>query len=286
MYICRLIEGSEPAIDLMYNPGLGASLRDVGIKVTEPDTKETWGGRLDNVLVRDDDSKRIMPCSLVIEGSTGQDLIDRVNALKRRLRHAARFRTEGWGDEVFLEFKIDDATHTVRFPVIKGSVDTSQLMKMTNEPNDLIDEVIVVLICEAYWEDDATYTLENYVDNPGFWRGTTPPGDSWAEFDPAANLTLAWETTIYEVMGNSLKQVYVVDAVNDTGVISDVQTVVASTAYYFEARNYRVTGCDTLTAQVYDISNGAIIAASVLTFNGNVDEWVKEESRSRRPLAA
>jgi len=125
----------------MYNPGLGASLRDVGIKVTEPDTKETWGGRLDNVLVRDDDSKRIMPCSLVIEGSTGQDLIDRVNALKRRLRHAARFRTEGWGDEVFLEFKIDDATHTVRFPVIKGSVDTSQLMKMTNEPNDLIETV-------------------------------------------------------------------------------------------------------------------------------------------------
>ena len=37
-----------------------------------------------------------------------------------------------------------------------------------------------------------------------------------------------------------------------------------------------MTGCDTLTARVYDISNGGPIAASALTFNTTVDDWEKQ----------
>lgn len=273
-YTFQLIEGSETAIDLHLNDP-GWTLLDNTLRLSDPEPIRTWGGRLQDKLVREEEGKRIMPMNLALKGSTMDNLIDRANALRERLRHAARYRKDGWGDEVFLEVKPTSGTHTVRFPVLTGEIDMGRLYARCNEPNTAVDEIPVLLYCEPYWEDDSIYTLENYVDNPGWWRWAAAPGDSWTEVN-GADVTSTQDTTYYEVMGYSLKQVYIVDAVNDTGVISDAITVTADTAYYFQVRNYRAAGCDTLTARVYDASNAAVIAASALTFDGAAGAWDKQ----------
>ena len=231
-YTCQLIEGSLAAINLMYTAAgtAGWSLLNAGIKINKPEVRETWGGRLGDKLVRREYGKREIPLELSLEGSDGEDMIDRINALEERLHHAVRYREDGWGDEVFLEFKPDDATYTVRFPVCSGGLDTDKYMQLGREDADKLDSVPVLLTCEAYWESDTTYTLENYIDNPGWWRGAAP-GDSWTEVN-GGDVTSTIDTDIYEVMGQSLKQVYIVDAVNNTGVFSDAQVVVADTEYY------------------------------------------------------
>ena len=280
-FVVKLIEGSEPDIDLFYSATDEWAMLDKGFLPNDPERRELWGGYLETILVRQEDGKRTIPLELQGTWTTPDDLIDAVNALEERLRHAARYRIDGWGDEVFLRFQLSGATYGVDFPACSGQINKADLMNACNlmmESGHRVAKSIKIgltLICEPYWDATETYTFENYIDNPGWWRWAAAPGDSWTEVN-APDLTSTQDTTIWQVMGNSLKQVYVVDAVNDTGVISDAQTVVASTAYYFQVRNYRVTGCDTLTAQVYDISNGAIIAASVLTFNGAVDEWVTQ----------
>jgi len=271
-YICQLTNGTD-SIDLQYN-AIGFSLLDRGIQIGHPQRVSLYGGQLELELVRTEDGKRHVPLALDVKGSTGQDLIDRVNELEAMLRDAASYHCDNTGTEVFLSVKIDDATYGVLLPVLEGEINTNDLYSKCSEPNSLITELPVMVTCEPYWEADATGRLENYIDNPGFWRGAAP-GDSWAEVN-AGDVASTIDTTIYEVMGQSLKQVYIVDAVNDTGVISDAQTVVASTEYYFEARNYRAAGCDVLTAQVYDATAGAVIATSVLTFNGATGAWVKD----------
>jgi len=275
-YTCQLTEGSLAAINLMYTAAgtAGYSLLAGGIKIGRPEEHDTWGGQLEDKLVRSQDGKRVIPLELSLEGSDGVDMIDRINALQERLDHAKRYQTEGWGDPVYLNLSPNDSPYTVRFLVLKGVLDTDKFYELGREDADKLDSLPVILTCEAYWEGDDTGTLENYIDNPGFWRGAAP-GDSWTEVN-GGDVTSTIDTTIYEVMGRSLKQVYVVDNANDTGVISDAQTVVASTEYYFEARNYRVAGCDVLTAQVYDATHGAALAASVLTFNGATGAWVKD----------
>ena len=271
-YVCQLTNLTD-SIDLQYN-ALGFSLLDRGIQIGHPQRVSLYGGRLELELVRTEDGKRYVPLALDVKGSSGQDLIDRVNALEAMLRDAASYHCHKTGAEVFLNVKIDDALEGVLLPVLEGEINTNELYSKCSEPYDLITKLPVMVTCEPYWEADATGTLENYIDNPGFWRGAAP-GDSWAEAN-GGDVTSTIDPDVWEVMGRSLKQVYIVDAVNDTGVISDAQTVVASTEYYFEARNYRAAGCDVLTAQVYDASNFAPIAASVLTFNGATGDWVKD----------
>jgi len=274
-YTCRLIEGTETPI-VLYAEDPGYGLLDQGLQPNDPQVKEVWGGFLESELVRYDEGKRLIPLKLDLKGSSDNDLIDRVNAFERRLRHARRFHIDGWGDEVFLDFKLDLATHNVLFPVITGAIDKTRLMSKCAVGDSRIIDLPVLLVCEPYWEDDATFTLENYIDNPGFWRGATAPGDSWTEVDPAAALTLAWNTTIWEVMGRSLQWTIAPDGVNDVGITSDPQTVVASTAYYWEIRGYHTAGCDDIRAAIWDVTGApAEIVAARLIFNNQDDAWEK-----------
>jgi len=278
-YVCQLIEGTETAI-VLYADAPGYGLLDQGLKLNDPEIKEIWGGYLETELVRSDEGKRLIPLKLDLQGSTDNNLIDRVNALEKRLRHARRFHIEQYGDEVFLEFKLDNATHTVRFPVISGYIDKTGLMSKCALGDSRITELPVLLVAQSYWEDDSTYSLENYVENPGFWRDNpagavpTAPGESWAEVN-GVDVVSTFDEIHFEVMGRSLDMVISPDAVNDTGVQSDNITVVASTQYYFECRCYHTAGADDLTARVYDVSNAAVIAASVLTFDNQDDAWEK-----------
>ena len=175
-------------IDLQYNVG-GLSLLDRGVVVGRPERVSLYGGRLQLELVRQDDGKRIIPLKLLAEATDGEALIDRVNALEEMLRHATRYRKDGWGGEVFLELKIDDATYSNWFPVHEGEIDTGNLYDLCNEPNDTIDDLPVWLTCEPYWEADVTYDLSNLLDNPGFeeWNDgiCNSEPDCWDDYSTA-----------------------------------------------------------------------------------------------------
>lgn len=161
----------DSTIDLQYHAAgtAGFSLLNRGIQPGRPERVSLYGGRLELELVRREDGKRIIPLRLVVEGTDGEDLIDRVNALEEMLLNAARYRKDGWGGEVFLQFKIDDATHNVWFPVCEGEIETSRIYeKCGGEPVAMIKDLPVEVTCEPYWESDFTYDLENLLDNPGF----------------------------------------------------------------------------------------------------------------------
>ena len=179
-------------IDLQYHASgtAGYSLLNRGIVVGRPERVSLYGGRLQLELVRQDDGKRTIPLRLVIEGDDGEDLIDRINALEEMLRHAARYRKDGWGGEVFLELKIDDATHTNWFPVHEGEIDTTGLYeKCGGEQVDMIEELPLWVTCEPYWEADVTYDLSNLLDNPGFeeWNDgiCNSEPDCWDDYSTA-----------------------------------------------------------------------------------------------------
>lgn len=177
-------------IDLQYNPTLGFSLLNRGIQPARPERVSLYGGRLELELVRQEDGKRRIPLRLVIEGSDGEDLIDRVNALEEMLDHAARYRKDDWGGEVFLVFKITDATHNVWFPVLEGEIVTDRVYEMCGgEPDDMIKDLPVLVTCEPYWESDFTYDLSNLLDNPGFeeWNDgiCNSEPDCWDDYSTA-----------------------------------------------------------------------------------------------------
>jgi hypothetical protein len=175
-------------INLQYNVGAGFSLLDRGIAVGRPERVSLYGGRLELELVRQEDGKRTIPLKLIVEGTDGEDLIARVNALEEMLRHAARYRYDGWGGEVFLSLKIDDATHAVWFPVLEGEIETDLLYsKCGGEPQDMIKELPVWVTCQPYWESPYSYDLSNLLDNPGFeeWNGgiCDSQPDGWTDYE-------------------------------------------------------------------------------------------------------
>ena len=98
-FVCRLIEGTEPAINLFYSAQDGWAMLEKGLEPNDPERRELWGGYLENVLVRQEFGKRVIPLRLQGAWATPDDLIAAVNALEERLTHAARYHIEGWGSE-------------------------------------------------------------------------------------------------------------------------------------------------------------------------------------------
>jgi hypothetical protein len=282
-FTIQLIEGSLDPINLFYAADDQWSMLEKGFQPNDPELRQLWGGYLEKMLVRQEYGRREIPLKLMGEWSTVDELIEAVNALQERLDHAARYHAEGWGDEVFLRVQLHNATYAVDFPVSSGQIDKAELFNACSMPMDgtghreakrLLSVGVLIQCGDSFWESPSTYTLENYVANPGFWRGATAPGDNWTEDDVGAVLTLAWDTTIYEVMGRSLKWTIGADAVNYPGIHQDV-AVAASTNYYFEVRGYHTAGCDRITAYLWDLIGAAVIPGTILYFDNQDDAWEK-----------
>jgi len=178
-------------IDLLFRATDDWAILDQGISINDPAIKELWGGELEDQLVRREEGKRVIPMELHLLSADADTLIDDVNGLEAMLRHAAAFRTEGkrsgYG-ETFLQFKTDNATHYVWYPVIAGRIDKRNLMKKCNSDQE-IDNVPATIICEAYWESLFTYDLSNLLDNPGFeeWNNgiCNSEPDCWTNYETA-----------------------------------------------------------------------------------------------------
>jgi len=182
---------SMTEIDLLFRATDDWAILDQGISINDPAIKELWGGELEDQLVRREEGKRVIPMELHLLSADADTLIDDVNGLEAMLRHAAAFRTEGkrsgYG-ETFLQFKTDNATHYVWYPVIAGRIDKRNLMKKCNSEQE-IDNVPATIICEAYWESLFTYDLSNLLDNPGFeeWNNgiCNSQPDCWTDYQTA-----------------------------------------------------------------------------------------------------
>ena len=176
-------------IDLYYRAADDWSMLNQGISINDPAIKEIWGGELEDKLVHRSEGKRVIPMELNLEAASADSLIDDVNGLEEMLRHAARYRIDGWGGEVFLQFKTDNATHYVWYPVITGRIDKRNLMKKCCS-DEVIDSVPATIICEAYWESPFTYDLSNLLDNPGFeeWNAgiCDSEPDCWTDHESLA----------------------------------------------------------------------------------------------------
>ena len=178
-------------IDLLFRATDDWAILDQGISINDPAIKELWGGELEDQLVRREEGKRVIPMELHLLSANADTLIDDVNGFEAVLRHAAAFRTEGkrsgYG-ETFLQFKTDNATHYVWYPVIAGRIDKRNLMKKCNSEQE-IDNVPATIICEAYWESLFTYDLFNVLDNPGFeeWNNgiCNIEPDCWTNYETA-----------------------------------------------------------------------------------------------------
>ena len=175
-------------IDLLFRATDDWALLDQGISINDPAIKEIWGGELEDKLVHRSEGKRVIPMELNLEAGSADELIDDVNGLEEMLRHAARYRKDDWGGEVFLQFKTDNATHYVWYPVLAGRIDKRNLMKICNSDEE-IDSVPATIICEAYWESPFTYDLFNVLDNPGFeeWNDgiCNSEPDCWVDYSTA-----------------------------------------------------------------------------------------------------
>lgn len=187
-YKCELTDGTT-TIDLYYTT-TGFSLLDLGFRPSIPEKQSIYGGSAGTVLVRHQDGRRVIPLELYVEGLDDDDLMDEINALERLLRQAQNYRLNREGDEVFLDFQLENATYVSRFPVISATVDIDRIMSLFVKGVPTIDRVPMTIECEPYWESDTDYDLENLLDNPGFeeWNAGTVDSqpDGWADHESLA----------------------------------------------------------------------------------------------------
>lgn len=165
--ICKLTDGVTE-IDLYYSVAAGFSLLDEGFKPSKPELRALYGGVAEDRLVRRLDGKRQIPLDLYVEGSTEDNLINRLNNLQRLIHKAQDSHLLDLPTKVYLDFKLGTATNTTRFTVIDGEIDIDRLMSLFCKDEATIDRVSVVLTCEPYWESVGTYSLGPYdiVNDP------------------------------------------------------------------------------------------------------------------------
>lgn len=191
-FVCRLTDEKDTVdIPLYFADTTGFSLLDEGFKPSRPEPRDLYGGLLETLLIRHDDGKRRIPLDLHLEGSTDDDMLDRINDLQQLVKQAQDFHLLDYGDEVFLQFKIGSATRMTRFGVITGEIDIDRLMSVFVKDVQKVDSIPVVLTCKPHWESCEF----NYLFNGGFefWdvvqfggTGADTEPDGWEDFESIA----------------------------------------------------------------------------------------------------
>lgn len=236
-------------VDLYYSAAAGISLLDEGFKPGRPEDRSLYGGLAQDLLIRALKGRRQVPLELHVEGSTDDDLLNRINELEYLVRKAEDFVILGYGDEVFLEFKLSAATYTSRFPVLGCDLNFDRLMSIFVKDIQVVDRVPFVLTCKPYWESQTLFSLENYLRNPHFVEDGNDDGlaDNWTEIGAPATTI---DGTNYLLGGQSQK--VVTDTAGDDGIKS-ANANAAETSGVAYAWIYVVSG-DEVAVELYDDS--------------------------------
>lgn len=251
--VCKLTDGTAE-IALYYSETVGFSLLDEGIKPGRPEPRTLYGGIDEIQLVRHHDGKRRIPLDLYLKGDTDDDLIDRINELQHLVRQARDFHLLDYGNEVFLEFQLENATYASRFPVLGGEANIDRFMNLFCEGVQTIDSLPLVLTCKPYWVSVGTYTLENYLGTPHFEEDGNADGlaDRWAEVG-VPTTTLDTTIRILTKDGKDLgtqSQKVVTDDSSTEGIESDVVSAAETSAVIY-AWIYLASG-DDITVVLWD----------------------------------
>lgn len=234
-------------IDLYYSAAAGISLLDEGLKPGRPEDRGLYGGLAQDILIRALKGRRQVPLELYVEGSSDDDLLNRINELEYLVRKAEDFAILGYGDEVFLEFKLSAATYTSRFPVLGCDLDIDRLMSKFCQDIQVVDRVPFVLTCKPYWESETLFSLDNWCMNPHFVEDKDSDGlaDSWVKIGTP---TTTIDTTNFLLGGQSQK--VVTDTAGDDGLDSKTMIPGGTTAIAY-AWVYRSAG-DDITVRIWD----------------------------------
>jgi len=214
-FVCKLTDGVTD-VDLYYSAAAGISLLDEGFKPGRPEDRGLYGGLAQDILIRSLKGRRQVPLELHVEGSSDNDLLNRINQLEYLVRKAEDFAILGYGDEVFLEFKLSAATYTSRFPVLGCDLDIDRLMSLFVKDVQTVDRVPFVLTCKPYWESKILLTLgPNEIKTASFEEDSNDDGlaDNWTE---SSAPTTTIETT--KVLHGRNSQKVVTDNINEEGI--------------------------------------------------------------------
>lgn len=259
-FVCKITD-YVTEIDLYYSAAAGFSLLDEGFKPSRPESRTLYGGLNETRVIQHLDGKRRIPLNLHLGGSSDDDMLNRINELQRLVKQSRDFHLMGWGDEVFLEFKLSAATNTSRFPVLSGEdMNIDRIMSMFVKDAELVDSISLVLVCKPYWESTTLYTLENYLRVPHFEEDGNSDGlaDHWAELGtPTTTLdtTIRILTQDGKDLGTQSQKVVTDDAGDDgiySAVVSDTETSGVGYAWV-----YAPSG-DEVAVELYDATAPAV----------------------------
>ena len=189
------------------NDGTTFTTRNISMPTPTYRTAMSGAGNLDrsgSYLLSQSYNNRTISLSVMVDGTSMDNLIAKINTVHDILRRATDFSQHGFGSQVYLNYQQDSATNAIRFNVIQG---TYNPLGNVNFPAlniaDVLTNTVVSLVCEPFGIM-AQETLSNYVDNPSFEVAGTSPSTDWTQAHTATG-TSANDTTEYIFGATNLK---------------------------------------------------------------------------------
>lgn len=220
--------------ELVYNAVTQADyLLQYGTNISIPEPNTLWHQPDDapRIPIRSHDTLRQAVLTLVVEGSTWDEVVNNVNKLKLMVdgagSQAQRYHMRGDVNEVRLEVQLDGATNKTKISVYEGTVDDSgAYYSAVASVNTLAWNVVLVLTIAEYGEMDSQVIRNDLRSSPHMLEDSNADGlaDGWNLYGTP---TVSIATNRY-LIGNS-SQKFTTDTTTDEGIQSDTATVAAST---------------------------------------------------------
>jgi len=149
-------------------------------------------------------NNRTVTASLLIGGTSQDNLIANINAIHSLLERGAEYTTTGLGSQLILRRKWENATNQVDFHVLTGRLAIGDEFSPAHTVNIKIAAATLTLLCKPF-AYGAEETIANYVADPGFEVAGTALAD-WTESKTATGTT-ARDTSVKRDGNASLKLV-------------------------------------------------------------------------------
>ena len=180
------------------NDGTTFTTRNISMPTPRYRTAMSGAGNLDrsgSYLLSQSYNNRTISLTVMVDGTSMDNLIANVNTVHDILRRATDFSQHGLGSQVYLNYQQDGATNAVRFNVIQGTYDPLGTVNFgaLNVSDTLVDTVIG-LVCEPFGTM-AQESFTNYVASPSFEEGSTI-SSNWTQAHTATG-TSANDATEY-----------------------------------------------------------------------------------------
>ena len=132
-------------------------------------------------------NNRTVTASLLIGGTSQDNLIANINAIHSLLERGAEYTTTGLGSQLILRRKWENATNQVDFHVLTGRLAIGDEFSPAHTVNIKIAAATLTLLCKPF-AYGAEETIANYVADPGFEVAGTALAD-WTESKTATGTT-------------------------------------------------------------------------------------------------